>query len=603
MIRKVILPPCLPFKFVPSGSSVEGTRYNNNQPDRVWYYEWLQPWEQKEEYERKVQLKDRMSLQIMALTGIITMKLLKCDGTETRSDVFTQIPDPAVIPYAGTDYIGYSFVDNLYWEDIDEGRYYLQLQVAVGADTDLFISEPISVKEYHSGTVLWEYCHEENKDFVIWEQTNQVFNLRVEGAILEREPLVNRSSFIDKEWNTYPLKATAYRGWTFWVGGDAGNVPDYIIDCMNAIFTLTSTRYEGKGYVPADGAAIEKVSIPRYPLYAAAIELREADIISAYTHIKGSIVLFDVPTYPFVIMNTLIGYAGQYEFVYQEPEYITSDADVLAYIATLTAQGLLQGVDGSFSRVADQVLYELGANETFATGASVLLTKYMSIVSTTPGSGNNLNVNFTLAAAPGAKSGYALIIPNSVVQQGWFLSGITPVNSPYVAGASGTYEMRLFHDDTMFSVSISGDYITSIGGTSPARMQQFELLNCPIITTFSIYTVLSNSKLFLTTLYIHDNVNLVTIENYYYSLIITQQFAMTALRFISLRGNKMNATTLNSLYNNMGAFSNSAAAANLLPSGGIINTGGQVPAAMPTITSSAARANMQTSFGWIIITT
>jgi hypothetical protein len=606
MIFDTYIHPANPIKFIPTGYAPTD-RYNTVPMDRDWFADRILSWQQKVDYAQPVQLKDRLSLQFWASPGTtITLYLYKCDGTliENTED-FTLITTPSEIDFNGSIYNAYKFIDNDYWSLLDEGRYYLYawFQASDPDNDKYYISEPIELKEKHEGSVLLAYGRPDNISGLISEQTRQRFEKRIFGAFMPTEHGVERVSFLDNGYNTTQLHAVSYRKKVFMIGGDGGQFPDYELDCLMHVYDFPMVKHDNVPHVAAEGAALILGTHDRFPLYTASIELRESDNEAAYTNRTGTLRLATF-TYPVVVMYSEVGIEnGIMDFFYLPADYLEDDTAAAAYASDLNAEAINQGLTGTFSMDGDELIYTLGDNETYNYAYSKVLTKFMTVTHTPTGSGQGLNFITRLTGANTGVSSFAKIDPDLSVEVAASIGATEYVHiSNWNSPSAGSFTSYIFHDDTMASIGISGDYLTNTGGDTPVLMTTFGLFNSPIITSYNMYQALEQSKYSLQTIVIKDNITLNGLAQYYYSPSAGVYVNLNAAKYFDFRGNNMTNTKLNELYNNYAGITNSAHSHGLITVfGGIINTSGQLTGHTPTGASTTSRSILVNTYNWIVI--
>lgn len=608
-VRKYKISPLNPYRIV-RVLSEQNPRYNTKQFDWAWFSELnaVNEWEQQIGYEQLVQNNDRFSLQIWANSDAYTMNmyLYKCDGTLINT---TTIPANLSITIDiqedGNNYYVYNYVNNSFWDSIPEGKYYFYFDMNLATSHDFFISEPIAVKQKHEGSVLVEYSNSYNRDYIIFEQTRQKFEIRLIGSVQNMQALINRVSFIDNAENVTALKSTAFRGWTFWAGGNSKGIADYLLDKLNYIFALNGTKIDGKSYVAADGASWVKSENINYPLYIGSIELREKEIKAAYSTIEGDLALLSYSgEFPFVAMKVNIGISNVYDFVYQNPTLIVDASALSTFIDTLNNEATIQGLDGVFYADANTVFYTLGIGEVYDQSDSSTLNRFMSFSNVSGASGVDLNFDLALASritgVGNSLFAFAFLNTNTILASGNVSTGVTfNYTHSYTVPTSGSYTYYLFHDETMEYVSISGDYLSAVGANCPQNLKAFRLFDSPRITSFSIITSLRRSSTSLQKVLIYNNTLLASILGYWNNIGGTA-VGFSALTFLDLHLNHMAATNIDAIYNNV--YSTYAIAGLPFPSNGYMNTTNQNTAALPTTTSLTARNSLSLTKHWTIIT-
>lgn len=609
-LRQYKFSPLLPYKMVPIDYGIVGTRYNSPDFDRTWFSEQnvVRGWQEQVEYAQLRQTNDRMSFQFWSTSNVsdATLYLYNCSSEIVKTDVLSKLQNGLVnfsVTEDGYTYNVWTFTNNLYWNGLDEGNYYIYINCHNVTFDDYFISEPIYVKEKHEGSGLLEYSHDENKDYIIFEQTNQKFSKRIIGDVLDFTPLVERTVFLDNGYDTTQLRANAYRGWTLYAGGNGSLIPDYEIDILNYVFTLKGIKWEKKGYTPADGAAFKKTDNPNYPMYSAAIELREPKRKVAYTLLKGDLLMFDYGgIYPFSPVQMLIGSDDVFDFVYKVAGYIFDDTSRDAYVTTLNSQAVLQGIDGIFSVDGTKIIYTLGNAETYTQTDNVVLDKFTIVTHTTTAISQNLNFYSKLNGALSGLSYFSLVYADAAAVLNYGVLAnfeSTEFTHSFAVTVTGTSAHYIFHDNTISNIELKGDYLTAVSGTTPSLMQSFSLTDSPKITSFSMIESLQNSCDSLLVLHIKNNV-ILTALRYYYRSTATPKKVFSKLIALDCIGNNMSSTNLDNFYIDMwNSYGTDIVG---IPLNGISNTTGQLTSAHPTATSAAQRLSLSTTKGWILLT-
>lgn len=610
-LRDYKFSPLLPYRMLPDGYSVAGTRFNSPNFDLSWFSEQNQnrPWQQQIQYAQLRQNNDRMSFQFWATSNVdtATLYLYKCDGTEVKNNQIFKLQDGNVnfiVNENGLSYNIFTYTNNLYWNSLEEGYYYLYLNCHEETFDDYFISEPIYIKQKHDGSILIEYSNNENKDYLIFEQTKQKFSKRIIGDVLDFQPLVERTVFLDNGYNVTQLRGDAYRGWTLYAGGNGELISDYEIDSLNYIFTLSGIKIENKGYTAADGSSFKKTENANYPLYSAAIELREPIRKAPYSHYKGDLMMFIFASvYPFVVYQLSFGENDVFDFYYGQPVYIYDLVSLNLYINTLNAALVQQGLDGTFYQDGSALYYTLGNGEFYTQTDNVVLNKYFIVVHTTTATSQNLAYYLNIQGTQiGTASYFAEVFADtaSVINYG-AISGATTSQAThnYAVPSAGTYSHYIFHDNTMYGMEMSGDYITGFNGDSPTQLNAFSLKNSPKITSFPMINILQSSADSLVTLLLRDCITLAAIR-YYYRSTATPKKAFSKLRFIDCRGNLMTSSNIDNFYIDM--WSTYGMALLPFPIQGIANTSGQLTGGTPTGTSLSQRTSLINVKQWALIT-
>lgn len=606
MIFNTYIHKANPFMFIPVGYAPTD-RYNTVSMDKQWFEDGIYPWQQRVSYEQKAQLKDRLSLQFWATPGAeVTVYLYKCDGTLVAQNLMTAIPTPNNINFNGNIYDAFQFVSNNYWVGRDEGRYYLYIEFInfEGDQTKYYITEPISLKAKHEGSVLLVYSRPDNVGGLICQQTKQKFEKRIIGAVLKLDFFVERVSFLDNGYNTTQLRAASYRGWTFIGGGNGDNLPKYEIEIVSKIWDFPAVRIDNVSYVSADGGVFKpQADDDNYPKFSASIEIRESDNDAAYTNSSGDLQLMVFTSYPFVILYSQVGVSNIYDFYYGTPVYIANLSAFQAHAAVLSTQAIIQGLEGTFRADGNGLFYTLADGEIYNQAFARQLVNLMTVTHTTTGASQDINFD-TIMTGSDNGSDFCTVSPGFAIESYGTATIANSISytSHYAPATAGTYTSYIFHDNSMRAMALSGDYLTNTGGNTPFQMNQFALVECPRLTTYSIYQSLQNSKVNLITVIIQNNITLGNLNGYF-----APSFnSLGAVQVMGFGGNNMTTAQLNSLYNNIAGSSSSAVAAGIFTvHNGAIFTNGQVTGNSPTGigpgNSGLARLTLQNTFGWAVV--
>lgn len=613
MIRNIYIHGSCPLTFVKTG--IYPTDRYNSVPDQYqWFVEGIKFWQQKTDYAQPVQKKDRLSLQIWANgsdygTSSLTLTLYTCGGDIVRSDDFTRIVTPNNIEFKGGIYDAFYFADYLYWSAIDSGRYFALLTVttfsgggAPGVDT--FISNPINVQSKHRNTRLLRYTSSVNDYGLIVEGRNQVFERRFYADLIDKEFGLNATGFIDERQNTSELSCYPFFTYQLALGGAGDLLPDFEFDAFNSIVALNTKTIDEQPFVRFGSSQLTKITPdPIFPKYGATIQITVTDLDATRTLISGDLQLLVYGGSDIVVMFSQLGKDGIIDFYYDVPAYI-ADLSALEDYATLL-NTVLQGQEGTFYANSDGLFYTLGVGESFTFAESKQLSNKMTIIQTTTGASQDLNMDFAFSGETGG-SYYAIIEPDlSIGTSGLTGNSFVSYTSHYTPATAGTYQYDFFHDNTMNTVALSGDYLTDTGGKSPAQMGSFIITGSPRLTDYALYVSLQNSVVSLTTIIIQNNITLRNLSGYFYTPTVGSYFSLINVQAMSFTGNEMTSGDLSNLYNNIAGAVNSAAAYGIVGSGVSINTSGQttgqMPSSFPTSgNSSYARSLLVSSYGWTI---
>lgn len=604
-MRTVIFSELNQFRFVPLDATY---RYNTRHFDVDWFRNQILSWQVKTNYSEKVQRGDRVYLQILSnVTTAPTLSIYSCKQGDALSTV-NYVDSTYTI--AGNRVYEINLTD--VFEALESGKYYL-VTTATDADGEQsWITEPIQLADSFPETMLLRYKHYHNKDHVDFERTGITFNMRVESALLDFEPGVNRVGYEAQDGNYSLLSAVTFRGFTWVAGGNGKTIPDYMISKLNHVWALSDVWLDGKKFVAQDGAAFEKSVVDKFPKYAAGIDIREAINNAGVVYTSGGFSVFTIPAYPFVIERYLIGKSvtiggipiPTFEFSSEEFAYISDLTALNAWITeqiTVTLPG--NSLFGELSIESGVVRYTPAPGEDFTLGAATLLTAFVEFTQTVP-AGADLSV--TAVVMSGAGAPYAVVTGAAVSQSGYLTASVTNV---LLQGApDGTRVFRLFHRNLISFMAITdvgdttypGGTLTAVTGTMPSSLTQFWLQECDKLTAFNFYDLIT-AKATLTTVRILNNDLLADMGGFH----TTSVPSFKVLSSVQLNGNALPVAQVNFFFNNM----YTAMTDSTLPRadrfgvfGGSINTR-QTPAAAPTSTSAIARAALiNPPYSWTVLT-
>lgn len=604
MTSNIFIHPANPIPFRPLGYSTTD-RYNTVPAELQWYAENILPWQQPDKYAVKIQSKDKLSLQVWAngdsISDVaITLDLIRCDQSVVKSGSFSLITSPTNISFNNGIYNGFSFQGFDFWTSIDEGQYWIKLTFVStsGADTrtDYRISEPLSVKANHPDTVLWQYSNNANIGGLIFEQTRQFFEKRIAGALVVDKDILEGTVFVDSGYNSTELSVFPFKEYTIAIGGNGHLLPSYEHTIMNHVIACSSKKMDRRSFVRPDGAAWDRNIIDtRLTKYSATIQLRDVNNDSIYGLVTGDILISGYSGFPAVQLYVRLGSDGIYDFAYSVPYYIADSSGLTSYAALLNS--VIEFAEGTFYATTDGLYYTLAPFETYNQSDSRYLSSFMQITEVTDASGETLDTLIELIGNPAGSSQYALVAPDLTVE----FSGSCTFSTPAVLGsnfestAAATYIHRLFHDNSTYAIDIAGPYITAIAGTSPNQMAEFVLHDSPKITSFAMYSSLSNSEFNLQSLLIKNNTLLSSLNGYYVPG--SPNHSLGKVFLMDFRGNKMNTSQIDLLYNNIYG---SIISGLFTVHNGSINTSGQTTGNTASSASSTARLLLQITYGWSV---
>ncbi len=256
----ILIPFLNPIKFVIATDS-PGKHFDDD-----WFYNQILSFQTKIKYEYKWQRNDTTPIQVRATLLPEDLKVYGCDGKVKKSIPFTKTADGGTIGYNI-----YEAVVNI--DELPNSTYYYYINAdALGTEIP-FISEPISLKDFHPNTSWIQYKHRDNRWFVTFT-TGLQFGFRAEAKIMDFQPEGDSVSFIDQVRNETILSATPYRSFKLFVG-DAKGVAPYIADILNRIMYCSNVLIDGKQFVRNGNAKFEVTRVKNVPTIGLALEVLE----------------------------------------------------------------------------------------------------------------------------------------------------------------------------------------------------------------------------------------------------------------------------------------------------------------------------------------
>lgn len=241
-------------------------QYISRHMDTWLFADTIRNYEQPVTYYNKWLLDDAIRQQIKTNYTPVILKLKKCDGQEVYSQNFDTKQQDADRP--GT-YLRQSDLD---LSTFGPGYYYLQINI--GSEPFVLVSEPFEIATEAPNTVLVEYSHFEKYGGLYFQSP---FNpsIRLPAVLKYNDTASKDIIYEDEPLSETMLKSTPYRVWDFKLGGARG-VPPWLADKVKRIFGCSSLRIDGRYYTKSDGAKWERFEQENYPMQGWQIQLREA---------------------------------------------------------------------------------------------------------------------------------------------------------------------------------------------------------------------------------------------------------------------------------------------------------------------------------------
>lgn len=374
-MAEIFFSPLNQFRFTPNVSNI-GSKFNTEDFDKVIFNNQILDWQQKRCFFQPIQNSDGLKIIAKATdyeanngSGFVSKLMLK--------DRYGKIIKTT--NFQSFDNDNYLYIDDrFYFDSIEEGYYGMILEMAYTfGDSDeyaysYFYSDFIHVKEKHETTLWVQYSNYYTKMGIPFEQLRQVtsdLGFRIYGSRTEISYESDRTIFIDQDDNPIQLKGIANRSFIFCFGGNKQQIPDYVIDKLNNIFTLSDLSIDGVSYVPTDGSSIEKEGDIHNPLYSAKIVLQKKDNVESYSFKPNDSETFDIMdfstiSYPFATYQVGL-YNGTNTIVNSitsNPIIIQNAAQRTSYINGLNAS-LPPYIDGSFAVENNKLVFNKSEND------------------------------------------------------------------------------------------------------------------------------------------------------------------------------------------------------------------------------------------------
>ena len=463
MSRKTITSPLNSLAMRPV-DTMRPARYHAGHLDTDWQRDLILPFQAPAYYHQKVERGDRFRFEVKCIDNIAhALTVINCQGvtvltiTESGSEAL-----PGDLTPAGDQLTTYLYkLSDLSALTVD-GVYYFLFSVTYDVSHSYQeISEPITLADTHPDTMLLEYSHSENKDDMLFEQMPGLRRIRVEGYIADFQPQSSDTVYEDQDYNLDLLDSTAYRGWTFFVGRSDNGIPDWLLDKLNRIISLNYVLFNGKQYTKASaGAKWNKEASLTYPLYAANIEIREADNNEGFEHTDTALNIYTVPGYPYAISSLVIGRTSP-NVIIGNTDIIHNSTEEAAYIAAVNAALPDLELYGTVVKTGSVVQYINAVGEHNEVAQAVIYTTYFGYTQTmASGLATGLRVR-----------GFIMRLGNLITD--WGDGAITrtgatsmpvTVNHTYAVGG-GTFTVQMWGPVQGFTSFGAGK--TAFGGTLP----------------------------------------------------------------------------------------------------------------------------------------
>lgn len=552
------------------------------------YYNRIHEWEDKYQWFLPCQTDDPQRLQFnISIDENVKIELINCYGqvqaTYSPMTVFELQGnrDDILDSQLYTHYFIFDFAG------IAEGYYYLLLTAGDGTpdNTKQELSEPVHIAATHPDTRLISYRANKNtSDPVIFEQTNCIFNLRLNGVVKTALPDFESNSYKNQRNNTTQVYYQPSR--TYEIFFDL--IPDYIHDTLNFALGLDYVLIDNIQYALDEGAKWENGITDNAPLRSPSIVLRESDPhAGTIDRTIGALLLVSLPKdYPFALQALGMGIRTPNIDLLPFPRILRSDGDRDLLILFLNALRAGLGLDGTFTYTTTAFSYDVYYNntalETYAvasrrlafnlTGLSISVS---ALVNSTFAFGFTQGL-ITVAWGDGSPAFNYTAGSSSVT------AGHSYANGNYTAQIFGSFESLITFDST------TGSYLANITGLLPTGLKELSLSGTSI-TTFNA-NVLANTTNTLAVLILKSG-SLTTVSN-------LPNYTFFLLKKISFSLNRLPTSQVNDLVNAVNINTTNAG----LYSGRLDLNNQTPPVGNLSVSAQFARTNLRNNYLWTVNT-
>lgn len=518
MPKTVTFPDHSPFKLAPAiNDKPEGI--NTGHLDTEVQANLLRIGQDRRYYQQKVQRSDRLRLMLSA-SALTSISLTIIDTTGAVVDTIAtplQVDVPGNTDDAGGQMTTYLFKAPDYSALTDDGTYYLVLTITwLDAEVWRWRGEPMSVADFHPGTIRIDYRNTTNTDGSYFQQLPCTYTIRVEAAIANMQAVATATVYEDQGPNTVQLDRQAKRQWTLYVGHSGRGIPDWMLDRLNRIFCLNRLLFDGKRYVAAEGADWNRGAGD--PLFTASIDITEADGKEGFTFRSTTKDIFTPPTPPYAVSYIII----DGNTIAEDVEIADGTAET-AFIAAINANIGDTELLGTVAKTGGVIRYTQGPGESNPSITALVHTNKVDFSYLPPGGVDPLAITI--------RGGIALINWGDGTMQ-TYSSQINPTTAARLYGGPGPYTVRIWGTVKVLEISnTSLDYVT---GSFPAGMLALNLTGVGFPSNTFDFTKLANTRTTLHTLAVND-AGLTGATGF-------NSTAMTALKTINFSGNNFNTT-------------------------------------------------------------
>lgn len=467
----IFFSPLNQFRFVPNTIQV-GDKFNTNDFDEVLYPSQKQFWQQKKCFFQPVQKTDGLKI-IFNAQSFVNQSTSSAHLISKDGGIIKTIP---VILSSVTDGSRFYYYVNskTFFDDVDDGIYAIVLELyyrnainPATLDSVYYYSDALDVRTKHNNTLWIQYNNYYSKLGIPFERLSNITNdmgIRVYGSRTDIGYTTERTVFDDQNNNPMQLKATANRLFSFYFGGDRNQLPDYLIDKLNQVFTCSTVLIDNVEYVPSSDSAFEKEGDISSTLYGAKITLAKKDNLDSYNFEPDAVRVFNLfdlsnNTYPYAIDSVVLSDRNNVVInpsVLSVPTIIQNVAQRTAYV-TMLNNSLPISIVGRFAITNNVLTFtkEESDNVFFASTPSVHQKCYR-INMRYSGSSSNDYASFTINNAIFRSELTPIATNNTTYSSN--LYGSIQLSCP----SAGDYYCLVFANDTVTQVEALGSEFVSI---------------------------------------------------------------------------------------------------------------------------------------------
>lgn len=436
---------------------------------------------------------------------------------------------------------------------------------------------PLFISPHHRDTIRIDCTHGDNEKDFIFSPTNTILTLRIRGQINPTERAVVEAFDEDESGDIVPLSAHPFREWRL----ETDILPRWQHQALNHMLSCDSLAIENKRFARPAGAEWEAGE--GRPQSATAITLRRTDAQEDHVHTWDTgTLLYKFPgTFPYDLHTLrLFGISNQLILSGRIIENRAQE-QTLAGELNVNAKNVNR-LYGEFIERDGGLYYVPHVFEPQNMGSLAIIHPYFYTMevdmtaSVTLGSFSFESTNTTLTVDWGQGG--------SVTRGG--VSGIPVTQTQghsYGYPVNGTFNVRVFHNDTQLKLKCTNPQLKSITGRLPA-LQDLDISGSQRMTSFGNLGLLAPCVTSMHSLKIYECPNLASFTG--------MQQPWTKLSLIQLHGNKLPVQDVSF------AAYDYVTSAVTIPAGGDIEIQGQTPPAPPNPAGLAAIDTLTNTHGW-----